>query len=89
MKIGQTVNFYDPKTGDRKDAEILAIVGATESRKKLLNLKVGEDEFTSVYHGDDAGEGAPFWLIKGEEIAPPGWADKKKGKKEKQEKEEE
>jgi hypothetical protein len=77
MKIGQIVNFYRPAENIRKDAEVVAIDEG--GKAKLLALRFTEDgqvvEATAVSHYKDAPEGAPFWLLKGIEKAPHGWAE--------------
>lgn len=85
MKVGETVNYYDPATGTRVNAEVAKIVGAGPSRAKILDLDLGDKKIVNeVMHGGDEEKGDPFWLVKGEESAPDGWADApKKEKKEK------
>lgn len=76
MKEEMTVNYYDPGSGSRRDATVVEIVGEGESLSKLLNLRLSDDTVVgSVSHGDDASPGEPFWLLKGVERAPDGWAD--------------
>lgn len=83
MKVGQTVNYYDPSSGERHDAKIVNIEGVGDSLAKVLTLQVGDDKRESVFHGGDQEEGDSFWLVKGEESAPSGWADKSKSKSKK------
>lgn len=75
MKIGQTVNYYTPRNGERQEATIVGIEGTGPSLAKVLKLKVGDNEVGNVPHGGDVEGTAPFWLIKGVESAPAGWAD--------------
>lgn len=75
MKIGDQVNYYDPSTGERQNAEVVAIGKAGDSLAKHLDLKVGDSTVEDVAHGADAEEGQAFWLVKGQESAPKGWAE--------------
>lgn len=80
MKIGQEVSYYDPKVGKAQHAVVLEIhEGSGPSLAKALKLRVGtgEDaaELDEVQHGTNAVAGQPFWLIRGLEKAPEGWAD--------------
>ena len=79
MKVGREVNFYDPSHGERQTATIEKIVGTGPSLAKTLDLRVGDEVFENVPHGRDTemGMGEYFWLLKGVEKAPQGWADKK------------
>ncbi len=77
MKIGDVVNFYRPTEKSRKDAKVVGIDEGGAG--KLLALEYTEDGETqtadAVAYYPDAPEGAPFWMLKGVERAPTGWAD--------------
>lgn len=81
MKVGQEVNYYDPSKGERLTGVITEIVGAGPSFAKVLNISLGDkkrDQRTNVPHHRDANGKEPFWMIKGLESAPRGWAEKEK-----------
>lgn len=77
MKKNQTVNYYNPVDGKRREAEVLEIAGTGASYNKVLCLRYHEDEETfivsDIKHGADTEEGDAFWLLKGKERAPQGW----------------
>ncbi len=79
MKIRQHVNYYDPGVGKPQEGVVVAIVGAGPSLAKVLDIRVGSGEnafdVKDVPHGTNASGGEPFWLIRGVEKAPTGWAE--------------
>lgn len=76
MKIGDTVNFYNIEDGKRRDAQVTALAGTGDSRKKVLHLQYADGDqdvkVRDVKHLDDAERRESFWLLKGDH-APRGW----------------
>lgn len=85
MKVRQTVNYYDMDSGERRSGVIRKITGAGKSRAKILTLEVGEETIEGVHHLRDAGVEDSFWLIKGRESAPAGWANRMEEQEEEEE----
>jgi hypothetical protein len=89
MKVGYDVNYYDPSTGERVDAEVEKIEGSAKNYTKVLTLVLERNEEgkpTKVVEGAKhlsarEEETEAFWLVKNFEQAPQGWADKPKAKK--------
>jgi hypothetical protein len=78
MKLGQSVNLYQPDLGTRVTAVIEDIDGMGESLAKTLTLTFKHDgqdmRMEKVPYMPDAAEGSPFWLMKGER-APSKWQE--------------
>jgi hypothetical protein len=79
MRVGQEVNLYFPGTATRVTAEVISIDRVGESLAKRVTLRYDTDEGTAeidkVPHYQDALPGEIFWLLKGTERVPSGWAD--------------